>query len=75
MFKNGNRIKDKGKGGKGRGKGKSPALSSIIILIIWLSLCVQYYRVAAINPEFFLLSFKWHNTATNHPILWKKKIC
>ncbi len=30
-------------------------------------------RVAAINHEFFLLSFKRHNTAENHPILLKKK--
>jgi hypothetical protein len=31
------------------------------------------YRVAAINPDFFLLSFKWDNTSENHPILLKKK--
>ncbi len=33
--------------------------------------CNAHYRVAAINPEFFLLTFKWHSTAENHPI-WLK---
>ncbi len=37
---------------------------------------IELYRVAAINPEFFLPTFKWHSTAENHPIWLKlKQIC
>jgi hypothetical protein len=31
----------------------------------------RLYRVAAINPDFFLVSFKWLSTAENQPILLK----